>query len=470
MKAPSMLETQTISQQADKSEAVDAIFDGWTKGARPGVGVAIIQDGNPIHKRGYGLANLEAGFPIDSKTSFRLASLTKQFTAMAIMILAESGQLRYDDPIDQYLPDFSPPSRTVTIRHLLNHTSGVPDYEELYLKAGIIDPDYPASLQEEHKGFEPTFWDAVKLISRERLRFSPSDQWEYSNSGYVLLAGIVERVSGRPFSMFLKQNIFDPLGMTDSILSERVRPEPITNRASGYVSDNGIFRESDYAPFNAIYGPDGVYSTLDDMIKWCQSLDGEKLVNSSTLNEAFRSGELNNGARTGYGFGWFTSKYYGSMRVSHTGSWMGFRSFVVYYPEQRFSILVLSNCAEFDDVARSVVCNRLSKIYLGGPNATLPTLQVKSEKLSRYVGKYELKTGEIFEISLHEGTLQVDTALFPIRLIPESNVKFFVEGAESDSYFFHEDDKGRVNGVIRQLSLFGYSNDAYQWARKLNVR
>jgi CubicO group peptidase (beta-lactamase class C family) len=470
MKSHSVSGTQIQCDWAEKSAAVDDLFSAWTQGKKPGVGVAILYGGQPVHIKGYGLADLATGAAIHSKTPFRLASLTKQFTAMAIMILAEAGSLKYDDPIQQYLPQFSSYGEKITIRHLLNHTSGVEDYEELFLDAGIIDTDYPTPADREPKGFEPSLRDAVDLLSNQRLRFMPGDEWEYSNSGYVLLANIVERVSGIPFSRFLQDKIFRPLLMHDSLLSSRAQPEPeLSDRARGYVFNEGVYTEADYTPLNAIYGPDGAYSTLDDMIKWCQALGSANLVRPSTMSEALTSGELNSGARTGYGLGWFIAKNFGLPVVSHTGSWMGFRSFLSYYTQQQFAIVVLSNSTEFDDAARSFIGSKLSKLYLSDEWLAPRSVAVEHNISRRYVGKYELQSGEVFEINDENGTLLVKPALFETKLIAESKVKFFAEDAESDSYFFHEDLNGKVNGLTRYLSLFGYSKDAYNWARKLNI-
>jgi hypothetical protein len=346
----------------------------------------------------------------------------------------------------------------------------VEDYEELFLDAGIIDSDYPTPAEQEPKGFEPSLKDAVDLLSHECLRFMPGDEWEYSNSGYVLLASVVEQVSTVPFSRFIRDKIFEPLFMQDSLISTRAQPETeLSERARGYVFAEGVYTEADYSPLNAIYGPDGAYSTLDDMIKWCQALGSTDLVKRSTMSEAFASGELNNGARTGYGFGWFISQTFGLPVVSHTGSWMGFRSFLSYYTRQQFAVLLLSNSSELDDAARSIIGSKLSKLYLGSEWSTPRSVTVAPNALAKYVGKYELQSGEVFVISDENGTLLVKSASFESKLIAQSKVKFFAEDAESDSYFFHEDLNGKVNGVTRYLSLFGFTKDAYNWARKLSI-
>ena len=283
---------------AAKSAAVNVLFVPWTEGRRPGGSVAIFHRGEAVYKTGYGFADLSTGTPIHSKTPFRLASLTKPIVAMAIMMLKERGALNYEDPLVRHFPEYSSYGKQITIAHLLTHTSGLEDYEELFLKAGVIDAKYPAPAQLGPNGFEPSVEETVELLARQPLRFTPGDEWEYSNSGYVLLASVVERVSGVRLAQFLREHIFQPLGMHDSRLSEYARAEPeLSDRAKGYIPKENAYTEADYSPLNGIYGPDGIYSTLDDMIKWCAGLHDENLVRSSTVYKAFTSSELNNGAR-----------------------------------------------------------------------------------------------------------------------------------------------------------------------------
>ena len=389
---------------------------------------------------------------------------------MAIMMLKERGALNYEDPLVRHFPEYSSYGKQITIAHLLTHTSGLEDYEELFLKAGVIDAKYPAPAQLGPNGFEPSVEETVELLARQPLRFTPGDEWEYSNSGYVLLASVVERVSGVRLAQFLREHIFQPLGMHDSRLSEYARAEPeLSDRAKGYIPKENAYTEADYSPLNGIYGPDGIYSTLDDMIKWCAGLHDENLVRSSTVYKAFTSSELNNGARAGYGFGWFVGRNFDLPFVSHTGSWLGYRNFLLYYPSNQFGILVLSNSAEFDDAARSYVASWLGKLYLGSDQLIPNRVTVDHDIVRGYAGRYELQDGEIFEIELRDGVLLVKSAFFTTKLVPESKVKFFVDGAASDTYFFSEDMEGRVNGVTRHLALYGYSKEADSWARKLNT-
>jgi CubicO group peptidase (beta-lactamase class C family) len=450
----------------EKSAEVDKLFASWPEGDAPGAAVVIIQDGQVLHKKGYGLANLKTKAAVGAQTVFRLASITKQFTATAIMMLAERGRLSYDDTLAGLLPEFSASARKITIRHLLTHTSGLPDYEKLFLQSGKINEDYPRASKPNEQDFEPTSRDVLDLLAQQPLLFAPGDEWEYGNSGYVVLAQLVERISGQSFSQFLNEHIFLPLGMNSSFLYDWTQAEA-PHQATSYALEEDGYQAIEYTPLNRIYGQDGIYSTVDDMIKWCRSLDTSQLVKASSQEEAFTSGGLNVGAGTGYGFGWFIGNTLGLQRVAHTGSWAGYRNLLAYYPQEHFIALVLTNFAEFDDVARSAFANKLAKIYLSDRLNLPSTTKIEAGALKQYVGDYTLDTGQSLTISLEKDALEVQPpGLFPVRLVPESDVKFFVADAEDDSYFFRKDEEGRVQSLRRHLSLFGFSRDAYNTACK----
>ena len=368
---------QTDSKQVDSrrgsdgtaADKVDALLAPWSKGDTPGAAVLVIKDGKVLLKKGYGLASLETRKPIDRDTAFLLASITKPFTAMAIMILAERKKLHYEDSLSKFFPEFPPYAQKVTIRHLLQHQAGFPEYDDLFVKGGKMDSDWPRSVKSKPSSFEPTSKDALRILAQEKeLLFAPGDQRKYSNSGYVILAQIVEKVSGKPFARFLQQEIFQPLGMKRSRLYDETRPT-IKNRAMSYKLTEGVYQDIDYAPQNAIYGEDNIYTTVDDLYYWDQALYTTKLVSAATLKEAFTSGTLNNGKPTNYGFGWIVSKTRGHETLSHGGGWLGFRTYILRFPEQRFTVVVLSNLAQFKP---NVIAVEISKIYLSDKNESEP--------------------------------------------------------------------------------------------------
>lgn len=351
----------------DKATRVAALFLPLEKGDTPGAAVIVIKEGRVLLKTGYGVANLETGQRITPDTAFLLASVTKQFTAMAVMILAERGKLNYEDSLSKFFPRFPSFAREITVRKLLNHTAGLPEYEGLFLKQRLIDRDWPRSGKSQRSLFEPTSKDVLKLLAEEKkLRFRPGDKFEYSNSGYVVLAQIVEKVSGESFSQFLQQNIFAPLGMKRTLLYDETRPK-LSNVAISYMLKRGVYQDVDYAPLNLIYGEDNIYTTVEDMARWDRALSTNTLVRTATLKEAFTPGKLNNGKMaqygmvegkmTYYGFGWLID----DDKVYHPGGWLGYRTAIVRFPKKSLSVVILSNFAKCHPFK---IAEKISEIYL----------------------------------------------------------------------------------------------------------
>jgi CubicO group peptidase (beta-lactamase class C family) len=263
---------------------------------------------------------------------------------MAIMLLEADGKLSYDDPVSKYLPELQV-YEGVTIRHLLLHTGGLPDYYDIM--------DTSAGM--------PTNRDAILLLQKlARADFLPGERYEYSNAGYDVLGPLVEAVSGMRFAEFVRQRIFLPLGMSQSVVHDDSLPE-ISNRAIGYEQDGSGFALNDYDPLNAIIGSGGVYSSLNDLVRWDQALYGDSLVSKRSIDLAFTSGTDNQGESLEYGFGWRIEEMAGHKVVRHGGSWVGFRTHILRIPDLRFSVILLSNRADTD--AEDFV-DRVAAIYL----------------------------------------------------------------------------------------------------------
>jgi CubicO group peptidase (beta-lactamase class C family) len=378
-------------------------------------------------------------------------------------MLVERHCLTYDDRLTKFFPGFKY-GDGITVRHLLNHTSGLQDYEEIFLKREMIDANYPRSSSLDRSHFEPTSSDVMVLLEGEPLRFKPGERWEYSNSGYVVIAQIVERISGLSFSQFVNENIFIPLNMSSSIVCDGLTP-PAPEQANSYACGRDD-HDIDYTPLNAIYGPSNIYSTLDDLAKWYEAIGTEKLL--STMSTAFTSGKLNDGSDVSYGFGWFLGNQLGLIAASHTGSWVGFRHFVVYYPDHKFVILVLSNCgSRFDDVSRSHLSCRLAKLYLSNYMRIPQGIAVAPEVLTQYAGRYQFQDDECVEINFRNGALWVESGLSSTKLVATSKESFFVADAEADTYEFQQNAGGAVATLVRYMSLFGSSSDAFVKAERL---
>ena len=314
-------------------ETIDQLFADFS-GERPGAAVLVVKDGKRILSKAYGLANLETKTPCSSKSNFRLASVTKQFTAMSILILSERGKLSLNDKMMKFLPEFPDYGKEITIRHLLTHTSGLPDYED-FMPAGLIIP-----LSDR---------DVLHILRQQTNgRFAPGSQFNYSNSGYACLALIVEVVSGQTFPAFLKQNIFDPLGMSNSVAYVSGL-STIPDRALGYAKSVEKFEASDQSLTSAVLGDGGIYSSTKDLFKWDQALYTEKLVSQRLLKDAFSvHSQTSDFKGSGYGYGWYIGTNNGIHNVWHYGSTCGFRTQITRFPERKLSIVILTNRREAD--------------------------------------------------------------------------------------------------------------------------
>ncbi len=411
---------------------VDAIAAPYA-GARPGFGVLVVRRDSVLLERGYGLANVQRSEPITPHTRFLLGSVSKQFTAMAVMILADRSELGYDDPIAKYLPEFTGRAGRITVRQLLHHQGGLPEYEQLFVDRGLVDRDWPRSVTTPPSRFEPTARDALALLAdTDSLEFAPGTRFAYSNSGYMVLAQIVERVSGQRFAEFLHDNVFEPLGMRETVLYDERRPS-IPNRASSYTHADGTFREIDYTPFNAIYGEDNVVTPLHDLVQWIRTLDHPTLVRPATQALAFTPGTLADGDSTSYGFGWFVGAALGERLILHGGSWVGFRTAIVRFPAETLTVVVLANAGETDS---EILAVRIGQAWLGD-RAPLPVARaVSSAVLRRAEGRYEIRPGLVATLAVSGGRLVLDAP----RLGTEPL------GFDSDSTAFFAGD-----GLVRVL-------------------
>jgi N-acyl-D-aspartate/D-glutamate deacylase len=341
-------DTMISGSRVDPTIAVDELLSEYSTGRSPGVAAMVIRDGEVLLARGYGLANLAEGTAIRPDTAFRLASVSKQFTATAIMVLADRGQLSLDDKVVDHLPELERYGDRMTIRHLLTHTSGLPDYYD--------------ALEAESTGSMPDTAAAMEFLSGwgEPL-FPPGQRFEYSNPGYEMLALIAERVSGQSLRELLQDTVFGPLGMADTVVRDLTEPE-IANRALGYSrKDDGSYTLNDTHSLNHIIGSGGLYSSLEDLFLWDQALYTEQLVSRATLEQAWSPVRLPGGGEHPYGFGFRLGRY-GALgrRIAHSGSWVGFRTHISRYPERRFTVIVLAN---LEDVDSERIANQLTNIY-----------------------------------------------------------------------------------------------------------
>ncbi len=302
---------------------IDALMRAYD-GPVPGASVLVLRDGQPIVRRSYGLADLEHDVAATPGTHYRLASVSKQFTATAILLLMEDGRLTLDDPARRWLPSLPDAAEAVTIRHLLTHTSGVIDYED------VMDP---AETRQVHDA------DVLRLLeAQDRTYFAPGSGYRYSNSGYALLALIVERASGHRYADFLRQRIFLPLGMADAVAFEDGISQ-VAHRAYGYSLENGKWQRTDQSSTSAVLGDGGIYASIDELARWDAALYDGRLLKADTLRQAFSPATKTDDPQVEYGFGWRIT----GDSLWHSGETIGFRNVIVRFPARRTTVVVLTN-------------------------------------------------------------------------------------------------------------------------------
>ena len=371
--------------------------------------ILIARDGKPIVSKGYGMANIEHAVPNTPQTVFRLGSITKQFTAMAIVMLQEQGKLNVNDPICKHLPECPAAWQPITVKNLLTHTAGLPNY------TGFPNFAKTASLP-------VTNADMFVLLKDKPLDFPVGEKYAYSNSGYFLLGTIIEHASGKTYADFLQEKIFTPLGMKQSGYDSPVRV--IKNRASGYARQGGEFVNAAYMDMSIPYAAGALYSTTEDMLAWDQALYTEKLVSRKSLAEIFTPFKSN------YGYGWSIDKKFDRNQISHGGNIYGFASDLIRFPDDKITVVVLSNV---QNAPAGKIAGDLSAIVFGA-DYQIPKqraeIAVERKILEKHVGDYELSAPKIvLSFTLEDGK-------FFGNLGGQSK---FQLSAESDSVFFSKD-------------------------------
>lgn len=339
--------------KADKpAKLVDALLKGLGGEREPGAAIMVLRDGAVVYLGTRGVADLQAMRPIDGRTNFRLASLSKAFTAAAVALLVRDGKLRYEDRLTDLLPGFPEYGRAITVRHLLDHTSGLPDYEGLMPAA---DPGRPV----EESQIDDT--GVLELLRGQKAGwFVPGSIWRYSNSGYVVLGLIVARVSGRSFPTFLRERVFQPLKMTGTVALVRGKTS-VADRAFGYTKDGGRWRFTDQSPTSATLGDGGVYSSLTNLSLWDEALRRHLLLTEEEMRPALTPVRVPGRGPTGpdgrpadYGFGWFLDPWEGHPRMWHYGETVGFRTAIHRFTADGLTVVVLANRSDVDASALAV--------------------------------------------------------------------------------------------------------------------
>jgi D-alanyl-D-alanine carboxypeptidase len=392
--------------------------------------VLVAHDGHPVFRKAFGPANREWDIPNAPDTKFRIASVTKQFTAAAVLRLVERGALKLDDPISQYYPGAPASWQMITIRHLLTHTSGIPSYTAL--------PDFPAKISR----IDLSPQEIVKLTQDQPLEFEPGTAYAYGNTGYILLGYVIEKVSGLSYAQYLQDNIFSALGMNDT--GYDLNAVVLSRRASGYSYSDTGWTNASYLAMSLPFAAGSLYSTVEDLLVWERALSDGKVLNVGSLQAMFTD------YGHAYGFGWHIGRQFGRRLQTHAGGINGFRSNIDLYPDDKLVIIILSN---IENAPVEKIGHELAALQFGIP-VTHHEVPIDPALLDGYVGHYQLGPKFILNVTRFGSRLFVQATNQPrMEAFPESDRTFFHKAIDA-KITFETDDRGRaVRLVLHQGGL-----------------
>jgi len=437
---------------SDPEKRADQLFYAYNEEGVPGGVVGVIKNGEVVFSKAYGLANLSHSIPYEVNTPTNIGSVSKQFTAMAILLLEQQGKLSLDDDVRKHIPELPDLGQVVTIHNMLNHTNGFREVYNLMPMTGWKGEDM---LRRE---------EIIEMLKRqEELQNAPGEEYNYNNSAFILLAEIVERISGQTFPEYMEANVFAPLGMTSSL----VRPNPaviIPGASQGYVRDSLGYHEA--GDLYAAYGAGGIYTTVEDFSKWMGNFSKPLLGGIELVNRLVTVDTLNNGDTMSYALGIGVDEFRGLTSYSHGGADIAHRAFLVYFPDIDAGVVAMSNNANFNS---GDIANEMAELYFGdsmdpeeeevgeetGEETTeaeetdSKEVMVPEELLQTYAGKYLLAgMGAVLEYEVVDGRLRMSTEGQPeIYLDPLSESEFTYEGVEA-SVEFLRNDQGEVSGAV----------------------
>lgn len=390
--------------------------------------ILIAQNGNVLVSKTYGLASIENDVPLTPQTKFRIGSLTKQFTAMAMLILQERGALKLQDPICKYLPNCPDAWQAITIQHLLTHTSGITNFT------------YSLNTVETVSSTPPVLRN-VERLSNKPLEFKPGRMFRYSNSGYVLLGHIIERVSGKTYEGFVRENIFNPLKMSNTGYDHAGLV--LKRRATGYSRRSDTLVNAAYVDMIMPFSAGGLYSTIEDLYAWEQSLYTENLVSKASLDEMFTP------FKGHYGYGWYIGTQFNRQYISHSGWIEGFATAIGRFPVDKLTVVVMSN---LDSTPVNTMALNLASIALGVGHKPLESHRAIASDptvYEHYVGEYEMAPNVVITVTKEENKLICRALGRPqVELIPEDKSKFFVKEYDAQITFAENNAGGVTHAVI----------------------
>ncbi len=400
----------------DQIKRIDSVFAQFDGTARPGCAVGVSQAGAPVYSRGFGMSDLQHGVPITPQSIFHVASVSKEFTAFAVALLAQDGKLSLDDEVRKYIPELPDYGHKITIRHLIYHTSGIRDQWELLGMAGWR---YPEDLFTQE--------DVLDIVIRQKeLNFNPGDEYLYSNSGYSLLAMIAQRVSGKTFREFADERIFKPLGMTSTHVHDD-HAMIVPGRTSAYEMGKGGWKIS--IPDFDTHGATSLFTTPGDLLKWQQNFESRTVGSEALIKDALTSVILNNGKPANYGFGLSLETYRGAQAYGHGGADAGYRADVIRFPAQRLAVAVTCN---FGEATPGTYSRAVADIVLGDKLTPVPpapkagTVTLAAARLAQLAGVYKAATNDhAFRMTVKDGKVVLENFGVTLEAVDESHFTIF---------------------------------------------
>jgi len=415
-------------------QTIDNLVQETYKPTEPGAAIIVVRDGKIIFRKGQGMANLELGVPIEPDMVFRLGSITKQFTVVAILMLAEQGKLALDDSISKFLPDYPTHDHLITVEHLLTHTSGIKSYTAM--------AEWPPLWRKDF-----TVKELIDFFKYQPMESAPGKRWAYNNSGYILLGAIIEKVSGQSYEQFIEQNIFEPLGMKQSYYDSPMRVIP--RRAAGYDKSSDVYTNAAYLSMTQPYAAGALASTVDDLALWDSALYTEQLLKHETLQRAHISHKLTDGSSTAYGYGWGISEYAGQRLIEHGGGIHGFRTRAIRMPDDRIFVAVLSNNGGADP---EPLAFKIAALAIGQPYIEPMSVELRPEVLALYEGAYGINASEEIHITCENNQLFFQYGENPrAELVSLSSNEFFFKDSSFDHLCFVSD----ANEVVIAVEMRG---------------
>lgn len=452
-----------ILTNQSNEQKVDDLLSMWKSKDKPGISVAVNKGTKTVYKRNFGMASLENSAAINDETIFLIASVSKQFTAFAINLLAAEGKLSLDDDINKYLPEMPEYEHPITIIHLLNHTSGLRDVDDLNGIIGVGLSDYT------------TFNYGFKLISNQKqLNFKPGSKYDYSNSGYILLAKIVENLSATDFRKFMDSRVFKPLKMNSTFVMDNPF-EVVENKATAYFSDDGNAHSRNNLT-SANYGSTGIYTTLHDLNIWAKNFSDPKVGSRAIFNSMKTQGKLNDGERINYAMGQEIKQLNGYETIFHGGGQGAYRAYLIRFPETELSITLLSNSSYSTNFILDYV-DSIANIYLPEKptesadnlpknkpknSKKAPEINIKADTLKNFTGDYKIQDGLIFTIeAIDEGIqLLITGNEKPTALKPISNNEFLLTDNNSGNRIvFNGNSTSPSSSISYYQADFEYKGD-----------